>query len=157
MRRIRNVDVHVVAPLRRRQDGIGICLLAKPEAPEFIAVFFTTANPVDYSELLQSREGLGNRLSAEPRGALQSVVGGVKAARLVVQEIEDQAVQYQQDMAADNPPVTSGEFVSAVPLNSFVIDADCRLLRHGYVARVFGGTAGPDRPCRIAGFAAHFR
>ena len=78
-----------------------------------------------------------------------SGVGRIQPPRAVVQEVEDQCVQYLQGRVTDGAPMLAGLVGAAVEVPGAVPELDCCLLGQRDEADGVGDTAGPDRPGRI--------
>jgi hypothetical protein len=77
---------------------------------------------------LQACQSFRDSLTTQPGHLLYCLVRGRKAAGIVIEEIEYQAMQNQQDVVTDWAPVASGNLAASVPFDHFVIDANGGLL-----------------------------
>jgi hypothetical protein len=85
---------------------------------------------MEYPELAQPGQGRGDRADADPGLAGDRRVAGIEPSGAMVQEVEDQRVQYLQRRGAHRATMSARLVCAAVEVARAVPEAHRRLLRH---------------------------
>ena len=144
----RRVGVAIAAPLRRRQQAVGIGPLPQPEPALGVARLLAPALPVQQPEIAQPGERVDDGAAAAAGLVRDRVERRVEPAGAVVQEVEQQHVQHAERGAADDAAMPAGLARLAIPSPGLVPELRGLLAGHRRESHRAGDAAAPYGPGR---------
>src|SRR3954447_21089057 len=144
----RHLRRRLIAQPSCRQDAIRIGLLFADIAA-VDPLLRTAADPGDNPETMQALEGIGDSAFAEVGLAGNRRIGGIQPPCCIVEEIEQEGMQYLQAAGADGAAMFAGFVSLPVKVSRAVPELESHLLRHWGELDWFCGALSPDRKFSI--------